>query len=77
MTIKNNKYPDNALSPLKLILFLKKDKNYQNPYSQKQYNITKISLNKYYRGNYQTSKLYLLVKKLIPMQRTENSRKKL
>lgn len=32
----------------------------------------------YYKDNYyQTSKLYLLVNKLILMQRTENSRKKL
>lgn len=66
-----------ALSPLNIISQKRYDKNYQNPYSQKQYNITKISLNKYYRGNYQTSKLYLLVNKLIPVQRTENSRKKL
>lgn len=65
-----------ALSPLNIISQKRYDKNYQNPYSQKQY-ITKISLNKYYRGNYQTSKLYLLVNKLIPMQRTENSRIKL
>ena len=68
--------PHMALSPLNIISQKRYDKNYQNPYSQKQY-ITKISLNKYYRGNYQTSKLYLLVNKLIPMQRTENSRKKL
>lgn len=65
-----------ALSPLNIISQKRYDKNYQNPYSQKQY-ITKISLNKYYRGNYQTSKLYLLVNKFNTSAKDRELRKKL